>query len=42
VAVSGEIVSPAAPEELRMGVKFIDLSPEARDRIDAYLTRAGI
>jgi uncharacterized protein (TIGR02266 family) len=42
VEVSGEIVSPTAPEELRMGVKFRELSPEAKERIDAYLTKAGV
>src|SRR5262249_9066791 len=33
VQVSGEIVSTAGPEELRMGVKFIQVSPEAKARI---------
>jgi uncharacterized protein (TIGR02266 family) len=42
VEVSGEIVSAAAPEELRMGVKFIDPSPEAKALIDAFLARAGV
>jgi uncharacterized protein (TIGR02266 family) len=42
VQISGEIVSTAGPEELRMGVKFIDISDEARSRIDAYLARVGI
>jgi uncharacterized protein (TIGR02266 family) len=42
VAVSGEIVSAAAPEELRMGVKFLDPTPEARERIDAFLSKAGV
>ena len=42
VAVSGEIVSAAGPEELRMGVKFVDPSPEARAQIDAFLARAGV
>ena len=41
VAISGEIVSAAGPEELRMGVKFVDPSPEARAQIDAFLARAG-
>lgn len=41
VQVSGEIVSAAGPEELRMGVKFVDLSPEAQATIDAFLARAG-
>jgi uncharacterized protein (TIGR02266 family) len=42
VAVSGEIVSAAAPEDLRMGVKFLDPTPEARERIDAFLSKAGV
>src|SRR5688500_14849952 len=42
VAVSGEIVSAAATEELCMGVKFLDPSPEALERIDAFLSRAEI
>ena len=42
VAARGGIVSAAAPEELRMGVKFIDLSPDARARIDAFLAKAGL
>src|SRR6476646_5794020 len=39
--VSGEIVSTAGPEELRMGVKFINVSAEAQAQIDAYLERVG-
>ena len=42
VAISGEIVSAAGPEELRMGVKFVDPSPAARAQIDAFLARAGV
>lgn len=42
VTVSGEIVSTAGPEELRMGVKFIDASAAAQAQIDAYLARVGI
>jgi hypothetical protein len=42
VAISGEIVSTAGPEELRMGVKFVGVSDEARGRIDAYLARVGV
>ena len=42
VEISGEIVSAAGPEELRMGVKFIDPSPEAKARIDAFLSKAGV
>jgi hypothetical protein len=41
VDVSGEIVSAAAPEDLRMGVKFVDPTPDARAKIDAFLARAG-
>src|ERR1700745_3406884 len=37
VTVAGEIVSNAGPDELRMGVKFINLSAEAQARIDGYL-----
>src|SRR4029078_11179983 len=40
-AISGEIVSAAGPEELRMGVKFVDPSPEARAQIDAFLALTG-
>jgi hypothetical protein len=42
VAVSGEIVSSAGAEELRMSVKFIELTPEAKARIDAFLAKAGV
>lgn len=42
VQVSGEIVSTAGPEELRMGVKFVNLSPVALARIDAFLARSGL
>ena len=42
VQITGEIVSTAGPEELRMGVKFVGLSDEARGQIDAYLARVGI
>ena len=42
VQISGVIVSTAGPEELRMGVKFIDITDEARARIDAYLARVGV
>jgi len=40
--VMADGVSAAGPEELRMGVKFIDPSPEARAQIDAFLARAGV
>jgi len=42
VQVSGEIVPATVPEELQMGVKFVDLSADARARIDAFLARAGV
>jgi hypothetical protein len=42
VEISGEIVSAAAPEDLRMGVKFLDPTPDARSKIDAFLARAGV
>src|SRR5436190_20703724 len=42
VKIAGEIVSTAGPEELRMGVKFIDITDEARSRIDGYLARVGV
>jgi len=41
VDVSGEIVSSAGPDDLRMGVKFVKLSADAQSRIDAYLTRVA-
>jgi hypothetical protein len=41
VDVSGEIVSAAAPEDLRMGVKFVNPTPDARAKIDAFLARSG-
>jgi uncharacterized protein (TIGR02266 family) len=42
VKLSGQIVSTAGPEELRMGVKFTEVSDEARAKIDAYLARVGV
>ena len=42
VQISGEIVSAAGPDELRMGVKFIRITNDARARIDAYLARVGV
>ncbi|HSZ83397.1 MAG TPA: PilZ domain-containing protein [Polyangia bacterium] len=42
VKIAGEIVSTMGPEELRMGVKFIGMTDEARARIDAYLARVGV
>jgi hypothetical protein len=41
IDVTGEIVSAAPPEDLRMGVKFTNVSPEAQGKIDAFLARAG-
>lgn len=41
VSVSGEIVSTAGPDDLRMGVKFVNLTPQAQAQIDAYLARVG-
>src|SRR3954454_6036916 len=34
VQISGEIVSAAGPDELRMGVKFTNPSPDAQAKID--------
>lgn len=41
VDVSGEIVSSAGPDDLRMGVKFVKIDAGAQAKIDAYLTRVG-
>jgi hypothetical protein len=41
VTVAGEIVSNAGPDDLRMGVKFVDPSRQALAQIDAYLARVG-
>ena len=41
ICVSGEIVANSAPDDLRMGVKFLKLGEGALDQIDAYLTRVG-
>jgi PilZ domain len=41
IEVSGEIVSSAGPDDLRMGVKFVTLGEAAQARIDAYLTRVA-
>jgi uncharacterized protein (TIGR02266 family) len=41
INVSGEIVSNAGPEDLKMGLKFVNTTAEARQKIDAYLTRVG-
>jgi hypothetical protein len=42
VKISGEIVSNAGPEDLRMGVKFLNATDEAQAKIDAYLARVGV
>ena len=42
VKLSGQIVSTAGPEELRMGVKFTNVSTAAQAQIDAYLARVGV
>jgi uncharacterized protein (TIGR02266 family) len=41
IEVTGEIVSATPPEDLRMGVKFTNLSQDAIARIEAFLSRAG-
>jgi hypothetical protein len=41
VTVSGQIVSSTGPDDLRMGLKFVNLTADAKQRIDAYLTRVG-
>jgi hypothetical protein len=41
VTISGEIVSTAGPDELRMGVKFTQPSAQAQAQIDAYLARVA-
>jgi uncharacterized protein (TIGR02266 family) len=41
IEVTGEIVSAAPPEDLRMGVKFTKLNEDARSKIDGFLSRAG-
>ena len=42
VEISGEIVADAAPDELRMGVKFVRVGPTTQAQIDSYLARVGI
>jgi c-di-GMP-binding flagellar brake protein YcgR len=42
ISVSGQIVSSAGPDDLRMGLKFVNTTPEAQRQIDAYLLRVGI
>ena len=41
ISVSGEIVSSAGPDDLRMGLKFVNATPEAVRQIDAYLRRVS-
>ena len=41
VSVSGQIVSSTGPDDLKMGLKFINLTADAEQKIDAYLVRAG-
>ncbi len=41
ITLTGEIVSATPPEDLRMGVKFVTVSDQARAQIDAFLSRAG-
>lgn len=41
VDVSGEIVSSAGPDDLRMGVKFVKVGEAARTQIDDYLARVA-
>lgn len=41
VDVSGEIVSSAGPDDLRMGVKFVKVGEAARTQIDQYLARVA-
>lgn len=40
--VSGVIVSSSGPDTLGMGVKFVDVLPEAEARLEAYIARAGV
>jgi PilZ domain len=40
VNVTGEIVSSTGPDDLMMGLKFIDMTADAQQKIDGYLTRA--
>jgi hypothetical protein len=41
VSVSGEIVSSTGPDDLRMGLKFVNTTLDAQRRIDAFLLRVG-
>ena len=42
VSITGQIVSSTGPDDLRMGLKFVEVNTDAQQRIDAYLTRAGV
>jgi hypothetical protein len=41
VTITGQIVSSTGPDDLKMGLKFTDVTADAQQRIDAYLARAG-
>ncbi len=41
ITVTAQIVSISAAEVLGMGCKFVDVTPEIQERIDAYLKRAA-
>ena len=41
VKVKGEIVNAAATDELGMGIKFIEMTPEVEQRIAEFVQRAG-
>jgi uncharacterized protein (TIGR02266 family) len=41
VNVSGQIVSSTGPDDLKMGLKFVNLTADAKQKIDAFVTRAG-
>jgi len=40
IEVTGEIMPPGKDKELGMGVRFIDLKPEDRERIDRFIEKA--
>jgi hypothetical protein len=41
VSVSGQIVSSTGPDDLKMGLKFVNVTLEAQAKIDAFLARVG-
>jgi uncharacterized protein (TIGR02266 family) len=41
IQVNGEIASISSADSLGMGVRFVDIDPEAQGRIDGYLRRAA-